>query len=295
MKKWIILLTLLFVFPCLADSPIKAVIARRAGGGGGADVTAPEFSSATINADAAEITLSEDVVITGLDDGDFVMTGSTTGAQDLESCSENAGVISCTAAYEFVNGETVTLSYGGGADEVEDIAGNDLASFSGESVTNNTPAGGDYYYASTYDASSYVNSWDDAPNNFRVGDQWTPGSELTVTKMGVRFGSANAAETCVAVLWTVSGGSGTRRACEEITPTLNSWVDVDLTTPYVIGATDTIAVTVVCNGTANWPYAAASGGYGESGAGGIDVENECTTNTYTYGDEYRYGVRFYAE
>lgn len=105
-----------------------------------ADVTAPTFSSATINADAATVTLSEDVTITGLDDGDFVMTGSTTGAENLTSCTELSGVISCTATAEFVNGETVTLAYTTGANEVEDAAGNDLASFGPEAVTNNTPS-----------------------------------------------------------------------------------------------------------------------------------------------------------
>lgn len=107
----------------------------------GSDVTAPTFTSAAINSSSAQITLSEDVTINGLDDGDFVMTGSTTGARNLNSCSEASGMITCTATGIFVNGETVTLAYSGSADEVEDLSGNDLETFSGESVTNNTPAG----------------------------------------------------------------------------------------------------------------------------------------------------------
>jgi hypothetical protein len=107
------------------------------------DTTAPTFSSATINDTAATVTLSEDVVITGLDDGDFVFTGSDVGAVDLESCTEASGVISCTAASSFTSDDTtVTAAYGGDTGEVEDVAGNSLATFSGSSVTNNTPAAG---------------------------------------------------------------------------------------------------------------------------------------------------------
>lgn len=104
----------------------------------GSDTTAPTVVSASINGAVAVINCSEDVVTTGLDNGDLAMTGSTTGAVDLESCSEIAGVISCTAAMNFVNGETVTLAYTGGVDEVEDTSGNDMATFSGFSVTNTT-------------------------------------------------------------------------------------------------------------------------------------------------------------
>ena len=136
--KFIILAFLLVVLSFTASESRNVIVAFSGSGMTGGDTTAPEFSSATINADAAAVTLSEDVVITLLDDGDFVMTGSTTGAQNLTGCTEDAGVISCTAASEFVNGETVTLAYSGGADEVEDVAGNDLDTFSGESVTNNT-------------------------------------------------------------------------------------------------------------------------------------------------------------
>jgi len=109
-----------------------------ASSGGVADTTNPTFSSATANGSTFQITLSEDVTITGLSNGDFVATGSTTGASNLNSCTESAGVISCTAADTFIYGETITLAYTTGTDEVEDLAGNDLASFSGASVTNNT-------------------------------------------------------------------------------------------------------------------------------------------------------------
>lgn len=101
--------------------------------------TNPTVTSASVNGSSATINMSEDVVITGLDDGDFKMTGSATGQVNLNSCSEDTGVISCTAGATFVYGETVTLRYDGGADEVEsadDAA--DLETFSGTNVSNNT-------------------------------------------------------------------------------------------------------------------------------------------------------------
>lgn len=104
-----------------------------------ADTIAPTFVSATINGQTAVINLSEDVGITFLDNGDFTMTGSTSGTIPINSCTESAGVLSCTAAAAFIYNETVTASYNGSANEVEDLLGNDLAIFSGESVTNNTP------------------------------------------------------------------------------------------------------------------------------------------------------------
>lgn len=139
----------------------------------------PAFVSATINADAAVITLSEDVVITGLDDGDFVMTGSTSGAVNLNSCSELSGVISCTAASEFVNGETVTLAYNGGADEVEDTTGLDLATFSGESVTNNTAAAG---YSDDFSTTPFTARW-----GYLTSTQWTYGTGTVESANGAIY------------------------------------------------------------------------------------------------------------
>lgn len=120
---------------------------------GGGDTTAPTVLSSSVNGSSATINCSEDVAIALLDDGDFVMTGSTTGAVDLVSCTEGSGVISCTAAISFSYGETVTLAYSGGADEVEDLAGNDMATFSGASVTNSTGAPSTTVFASRMGSS----------------------------------------------------------------------------------------------------------------------------------------------
>ena len=179
MKKICLIAFLLVLFPLFDASAFNPVLVCS----GVPASTAPTFSSATINADAAVITLSEDVTVTGLANGDFVMTGSTTGAVDLNSCSEDAGVISCTAASEFVNGETVTLAYTGNApDDIEDLSGNDLEDFSGESVTNNTPA------AVTYEALYYFESGatttDSSGNSNTLTEENTPSTDTSNYKQG---------------------------------------------------------------------------------------------------------------
>lgn len=137
-------------------------------GSTGEDATPPEVSGATINGSAASVTFDEDLdntAFANLINGDLVFTGTTTGASDLESCSELSGVVSCTADTTFVYGETVTLSSSGlTGDEICDGSSNCVSSISGESVTNNTPSG----------AATYILHCEfDADTNW--GDGYTPG------------------------------------------------------------------------------------------------------------------------
>lgn len=108
------------------------------------DTNAPTVQSAAINGTAATIVFSEDLddtAFANLINGDLVFTGTTTGASDLESCSENNGTVTCTADATFVTNETVTLSSSGlTGDELCDGSSNCIASLSGEGVSNNTPA-----------------------------------------------------------------------------------------------------------------------------------------------------------
>ena len=113
----------------------------------------PEVSSATINGSTAQITFDQDLddtAFANLINGDLVFTGTITGASDLESCSENNGVVSCTADASFVYGETVTLSSSGlTGDEICDGSENCVSSISGESVTNNTAAAATTTFSTT--------------------------------------------------------------------------------------------------------------------------------------------------
>jgi len=112
----------------------------------GGDVTAPEFSSATINGTALVINFSEAVTRgTGYNDSDIDLDMSTTGSNIGVTYVTGDGTSqwSMTAASAAVNGETVDLDFNGDADSIEDAAGNDLAALVSETVTNNTSAGYD--------------------------------------------------------------------------------------------------------------------------------------------------------
>lgn len=109
------------------------------------DTTEPAVLTASINATSFSVTFDEDLDNTALGNlinGDLVVTGSVTGAVDLESCSESpAGTLNCTAASSMQSNESVTLSSSGlTGDELCDASANCIASISGESITNNTPA-----------------------------------------------------------------------------------------------------------------------------------------------------------
>lgn len=108
------------------------------------DVTAPELSSAVIVGDELTLNWSEAVSAgSGFDLADFDVDMSTTGAgiavASVDSGDGSAQWV-CTTASAAVNGETVDIDYAGAADGVEDAAGNDLATFASESVTNSTPS-----------------------------------------------------------------------------------------------------------------------------------------------------------
>ena len=103
----------------------------------GTDTTAPEVISATASVveDRVTINFSENAVTTGYDNGDFKITCVTAGSNiDLNSITGTGSSRVFTAASSVGYNDTCTLAYSGGADEIEDDAGNDLATFSGFSI-----------------------------------------------------------------------------------------------------------------------------------------------------------------
>lgn len=107
----------------------------------GGDVSAPLVESAAIGSNGTTVTIvfSETVVTTGYDNGDFDLDCTTAGNNiSLNSISGSGGSRTFTAASTIYNGDTCNLDYTGGANEIEDAAGNDLAQFSDDSVTNNS-------------------------------------------------------------------------------------------------------------------------------------------------------------
>ncbi|GHT60952.1 hypothetical protein FACS1894109_19130 [Spirochaetia bacterium] len=103
------------------------------------DITAPVFVSAAINGTTLVITLSETATGTP-DTGDFTVNGiSGNPAVSNAVVSENS--ITLTLASAAANGEAVTVSYvqsANASEQIKDTAGNLLAAFTDETVTNNT-------------------------------------------------------------------------------------------------------------------------------------------------------------
>jgi hypothetical protein len=102
---------------------------------------APTVTNTTIESNGLSTTInfSKIVITTGYDNGDFDVDCSTAGNNiNLNSISGSGTSRTFTLASYVGPGDTCTLDYTGGANEIEDTSGNDLAVFSGESVTNNS-------------------------------------------------------------------------------------------------------------------------------------------------------------
>jgi hypothetical protein len=103
------------------------------------DTTPPTISGdPVIDTDGLTVTVnfSETVVTTGYSNT-FNLDCSVTGSDiALGSISGSGSSRSFTAASTIQSGETCNLDYTGGADEIEDAAGNDLAQFSDDATDN---------------------------------------------------------------------------------------------------------------------------------------------------------------
>lgn len=105
------------------------------------DTTAPTVTSASANADKLTLTFSESLtnaanfVPTA---SDFTVAGKTVSAV---SVSGNQVVLTVSPAYSYDPGSTGTVTYTNGADatDLQDLAGNEVMSFSGRTFSNVTP------------------------------------------------------------------------------------------------------------------------------------------------------------
>jgi hypothetical protein len=107
----------------------------------GGDTTPPQVSTASIGTDGVTVAIgfSETVVTTGYDNGDFDLDCAAAGNNiALNSISGSGSSRTFTAAATIYQGDTCNLDYTGGTNEIEDSAGNDLATFSNTPVTNNS-------------------------------------------------------------------------------------------------------------------------------------------------------------
>jgi hypothetical protein len=111
----------------------------------GDDETAPTvLDNPTIGSNGTTVTInfSEPVVTTGYDNGDFDLDCTTAGNNiSLKNMTGSGSSRTVeTDAVTIYPGDTCDLDYTGGADEIEDASGNDLAQFSDDTVTNNSAA-----------------------------------------------------------------------------------------------------------------------------------------------------------
>ncbi|HEU0123989.1 MAG TPA: SwmB domain-containing protein [Bryobacteraceae bacterium] len=107
---------------------------------GGGDVTAPTLSSATIGTGGTSITLAFNETVTMGGGGSSGFTVSLSGGAATLSYSSGSGTSSLvyTISRTVYQGETGTISYTQPGNGVEDSSGNDLATFSGTSLTNSS-------------------------------------------------------------------------------------------------------------------------------------------------------------
>lgn len=104
------------------------------------DTTAPTLSSATFGTNGTSLTLAFSEAVTATISTGFALTPTNGGAAVTLSYASGSGTSSLvyTASRTITRNETLTLSYVQPGNGIEDAAGNDLASFSGQSVTNNS-------------------------------------------------------------------------------------------------------------------------------------------------------------
>ena len=168
----------------LQQKPINRV--RYSAGG---DVTAPTVSSAAINTAGTTLTLSmsETVVIGGGGNGGLTVSASG-GAATLTYAS---GSGSSSLVYNFsrtiLQSETVTRSYTQPGNGIEDLAGNDLASFTAQAVTNNsTQTSGSNLITETF--TSYSDGA--VPNGGNSEVSWIGTTATTVVSFARSGGSS---------------------------------------------------------------------------------------------------------
>jgi uncharacterized repeat protein (TIGR02059 family) len=113
------------------------------------------------------------------------------GARGVSNVAISGSTVTLTLASPVVSTDTVTLSYTApGTNPVQDVAGNDAASFSGAAVTNQTPSGGGSTLTFTPTDDAQVRSSTTTTNfgtatTIRVGGEGTTTIYRTYIKFNV--------------------------------------------------------------------------------------------------------------
>ena len=145
MKKTILIIILFALCVSISSAGVtdklRAVVAAK--NAGVADVTAPTWSSTTVatDGDAVTVVFSENLNDTALGGGEFDLDcDGVSGADNVLVYSSGDGTNTWvfTATSTVQSGESCTTGFDGAANEAEDDAGNDLADYGPEAVTNNS-------------------------------------------------------------------------------------------------------------------------------------------------------------
>lgn len=105
------------------------------------DVTAPTVSSVTVGSDGVTVTIVFSEAVTrgaGWNNGDLDIDGATANNVFTYVSGDGTSTWTGTLGTAAVNAETLNFDFNGDANSIEDGAGNDLASVTNGSVTNNT-------------------------------------------------------------------------------------------------------------------------------------------------------------
>lgn len=108
-----------------------------------ADVTPPTVTGATLGTNGTTVTISfdETVAVGAGGNSGFVLTPSGGAATLSYASGSGSSSLVYTASRTINAGETITLAYTQPGNGIEDAAGNDLVTFTGQSVTNNSTQG----------------------------------------------------------------------------------------------------------------------------------------------------------
>lgn len=108
------------------------------------DETAPLLQSATIGTTGNALTLvfNEAVTVGAGGSGGFALDASGGAAAPVYSSGSGTSTLVYSISRAIEQGETVTLDFTQPGNGIEDLAGNDLATFAGFAVANNSGAGG---------------------------------------------------------------------------------------------------------------------------------------------------------
>ena len=198
MKKTILIIILFALCVSISSAGVtdklRAVIAAK----NRTDVTAPTWSSTTVAADGDTVTVvfSENLNDTALGGGEFDLDCDGAGGADnvlVYASGDGTATWVFTSTTTIESGETCNQDFDGAANEAEDDAGNDLADFTDQAVTNNSTQDGGgpdtyYYPASVTESSDDLTSttaW--THSALAYGNRIQAGDNGTVTSIEIKM------------------------------------------------------------------------------------------------------------